>query len=175
MANTTNGLPFPVGTDKVVDGDNAIRALAEAVDANLLPFGHVRARCTTSSSHGGAAWNLCPLDVLADAKGAQPWVLEAVSRRVKVTKAGVYLIAASLTMNGTLALAIATSLDGTTWNRTASVPVGSVNYANATSTVVYLAVNTYVAMMMYSPTTQSTLADTPSTPSFLSLQALGGQ
>lgn len=31
-SNTPNGLPYPVGTDRVADGDNAIRALAEAVD-----------------------------------------------------------------------------------------------------------------------------------------------
>jgi hypothetical protein len=29
---TTNGLPYPTGTDRVADGDNAIQALAEKVD-----------------------------------------------------------------------------------------------------------------------------------------------
>lgn len=29
---TTNGLPYPTGTDRVMDGDNAIQALAEEVD-----------------------------------------------------------------------------------------------------------------------------------------------
>ena len=33
MASTPSGLPYPVGTDKVVDGDNAIKALAEAIEA----------------------------------------------------------------------------------------------------------------------------------------------
>jgi hypothetical protein len=32
MATTPGGLPYPVGTDKVVDGDDAIRNLATAVD-----------------------------------------------------------------------------------------------------------------------------------------------
>lgn len=32
MATTPGGLPYPVGTDKVVDGDDAIKALALAVD-----------------------------------------------------------------------------------------------------------------------------------------------
>lgn len=36
MGSTTRGLPYPEGTDKVVDGDNAIRALAEAVDTKLV-------------------------------------------------------------------------------------------------------------------------------------------
>lgn len=35
------GLPYPTGTDKVVDGDNAIRALAEAVDALLNDTGWI--------------------------------------------------------------------------------------------------------------------------------------
>jgi len=36
MALTPGGLPYPLGTDKVVDGDDAIKALAEAIDAKLL-------------------------------------------------------------------------------------------------------------------------------------------
>lgn len=32
MANTSHGLPYPLGTDRVMDGDNVIRALAEALD-----------------------------------------------------------------------------------------------------------------------------------------------
>ena len=31
-ANTAKGYPYPVGTDRVMDGDNDIRALAEKVD-----------------------------------------------------------------------------------------------------------------------------------------------
>jgi hypothetical protein len=36
MGTTTNGLPFPEGTDRVADGDDAIKALANAVDAKAL-------------------------------------------------------------------------------------------------------------------------------------------
>lgn len=35
-ANTTHGLPYPLGTDRVMDGDNAIKALAEAVDPPFI-------------------------------------------------------------------------------------------------------------------------------------------
>ena len=35
MANTPKGYPYPVGSDRVADGDNAIQSLAEAVDTNL--------------------------------------------------------------------------------------------------------------------------------------------
>jgi hypothetical protein len=31
-ANTTKGYPYPVGTDRLMDGDDAIKALAEAVN-----------------------------------------------------------------------------------------------------------------------------------------------
>jgi hypothetical protein len=33
---TANGLPYPTGTDRVMDGDDAIRALAEALDPPWL-------------------------------------------------------------------------------------------------------------------------------------------
>lgn len=36
---TTNGLPYPVGTDRVMDGDNAMQSLAEAVDTKALLSG----------------------------------------------------------------------------------------------------------------------------------------
>lgn len=48
MAGTTSrlGLPYPTGTDRVADGDNAIQALADALDfggvrvgAAAIPFG----------------------------------------------------------------------------------------------------------------------------------------
>jgi hypothetical protein len=39
-STTANGLPYPVGTDRVMDGDNAIQALAEAIDAAALFAGN---------------------------------------------------------------------------------------------------------------------------------------
>lgn len=35
MATTTNGYPYPTGADRVRDGDDAIKALAEKVDVKL--------------------------------------------------------------------------------------------------------------------------------------------
>lgn len=35
MSGTVNGLPYPTGTDKLRDGDNAIQALAEAIGPRL--------------------------------------------------------------------------------------------------------------------------------------------
>jgi hypothetical protein len=37
MATTPGGLPYPVGTDLVVNGDDAIKALAEALDPRIQP------------------------------------------------------------------------------------------------------------------------------------------
>jgi hypothetical protein len=40
MGGTTpNGLPFPTGEDRVMDGDNAIEALARAIDTKALLSG----------------------------------------------------------------------------------------------------------------------------------------
>jgi len=36
-ANTSHGLPYPLGTDRVMDGDDAIRGLAEALDPAASP------------------------------------------------------------------------------------------------------------------------------------------
>lgn len=33
MANTPHGYPYPIGTDRVMDGDDAIHSLATAVDS----------------------------------------------------------------------------------------------------------------------------------------------
>jgi hypothetical protein len=33
---TTHGLPYPTGTDLIMNGDNAMQALAEAIDAKTL-------------------------------------------------------------------------------------------------------------------------------------------
>lgn len=52
MALTPGGLPYPIGTDFVVNGDNAIRALAEAVDARV-PF-----RIATGTFNSGAQINI---------------------------------------------------------------------------------------------------------------------
>lgn len=35
MASTSKGFPYPLGTDRVMDGDNAIQALAQKIDTVL--------------------------------------------------------------------------------------------------------------------------------------------
>jgi hypothetical protein len=72
MAATANGFPYPVGTDLVRDGDNAIKALAEAVDAR---FKCVRINgavdglgtiTTTFTSPTGAAPRAVQVQVIGD-------------------------------------------------------------------------------------------------------------
>jgi len=51
MANTAKGYPYPVGTDRVMDGDDAIHSLATAVETLLgvAASGSVVVTLTTGS------------------------------------------------------------------------------------------------------------------------------
>ena len=50
MAGTIRGLPYPTGTDFVVDGDNAIRELAESIDERPYFIAGGSANITTSTN-----------------------------------------------------------------------------------------------------------------------------
>lgn len=52
MALTSGGLPYPVGTDKVVDGDDAIKALALALDPRVDDTGWINTGLAWSSGVG---------------------------------------------------------------------------------------------------------------------------
>ncbi len=62
MALTTHGLPYPLGTDRVADGDDAIKALAQALDPlqrkDVIP---AAAGFTVGVSY---LWKLGPLCIL---------------------------------------------------------------------------------------------------------------
>ena len=83
MATTDSGLPYPIGTDKVRDGDNAIEALARAVEARIwatntsVKSRHFSGMWATGSD--GRVW--IPVPGLATAQGgvasiigAQRWI-----------------------------------------------------------------------------------------------------
>lgn len=54
---TANGkLPYPVGTDRVMDGDNAMQSLAEAVDGLVICYAQVYRAVTTQSATTGNIW-----------------------------------------------------------------------------------------------------------------------
>lgn len=59
MAATAGGWPYPVGTDKVVDGDNAIKAVADVAELRL---GNMRVyaaeiACSPLDSNGDFIFN----------------------------------------------------------------------------------------------------------------------
>lgn len=54
-STTASGYPYPVGTDRVMDGDNAIQALAEAVEATVAKGGPWAAYTPVV---GGVGWSL---------------------------------------------------------------------------------------------------------------------
>ena len=53
-ATATFGFPYPTGTDRVMDGDNAIQALAEAIEAKLKSFGLPSALTVPGTVSGGS-------------------------------------------------------------------------------------------------------------------------
>ena len=53
-ATTTQGVPYPLGTDRVMDGDNAIQALAQWVD-NSICFGAAYTNAA-GPGVGGTMW-----------------------------------------------------------------------------------------------------------------------
>lgn len=72
---TANGFPYPVGTDRVMDGDDAIRALAEYTDAKTMCWGHATKGGNQALGTNATAWfsDLTPVQVCggvtADASG----------------------------------------------------------------------------------------------------------
>lgn len=56
MGKTSTGLPIPVGTDKVVDGDDQIAALGNGVDAQWRRGEYL----PTTNAQGGFVWPFSP-------------------------------------------------------------------------------------------------------------------
>lgn len=86
-STTSKGYPFPVGTDRVMDGDDAIQALAEAINGDALftkatTVGHsLPAGANTEVQWNAAAPNGCALTKTS----ATVWT---------VTLAGLYVVSA---------------------------------------------------------------------------------
>lgn len=99
MATTSGGLPYPTGTDKVVDGDNAIQALAEAVEAR---FARVTARGTVDAQSVPSGSSHQPLIVIPNDTTGFTFADNAFTTLVE----GAYVITGYLSL-GTLASGIA--------------------------------------------------------------------
>lgn len=96
MATTTaKGYPYPVGTDRVMDGDDAIKALAEALDADATQV----TRALTTGQGPLVVNTSTP--ILWDAPTQNGAALTKTSTSVfTVTRAGLYVIAACAITTG---------------------------------------------------------------------------
>lgn len=83
MGATPSGLPWPEGTDLVRDGDNAIRALAEAIEARMWSSGtYQKYRFLSgmySTGSDGRVWITIPgittpSGAVAQIIGAERWI-----------------------------------------------------------------------------------------------------
>jgi hypothetical protein len=61
MAQTANGLPYPVGTDLVRDGDNAIQALADSLQRRGHGLRVVSTYVTCDPVSAGYTWFRVPM------------------------------------------------------------------------------------------------------------------
>lgn len=91
-ANTAHGYPYPVGTDRVTDGDDAIKNLANAVESKLRVSAAGSVSVTATSSASGSANVTFPAGrfvnpplVVCSPVGATAWYAAAGS----VTASGV--------------------------------------------------------------------------------------
>jgi hypothetical protein len=65
MGGTTgSGLPFPLGTDFTVNGDNAIKALAETVDGRIGTV--IDCQTTATISIPSGQWSAIPVTMVAE-------------------------------------------------------------------------------------------------------------
>lgn len=165
MANTPGGLPYPVGTDFVADGDNAIRALADKLDAVLMYAGTLRANQTSAGGVGSGVWSKLVYGATTDTGGLQPWTVNASG--LTINKTGVYMFTAVATMGASdfkLRLAIGTTIMGQT-----STTLGN----TATLTVFrYMPAGSVVAAEIQPNASGTVLAHSSANPTYLSVMAL---
>ena len=86
-STTSKGYPFPVGTDRVMDGDDAIRALAEAVDSDSRTSkATTLGQSLTAQANNWVSWNAAaPNECELTKTNAYTWT---------VTLAGIYVVSA---------------------------------------------------------------------------------
>jgi len=109
MATTPGGLPYPIGTDFVVDGDNAIRALAEELD------GEIYSRWAFLSGMqalvgGFVVWN-------GVKTGSDVSTLSADKTVITLAKTGVYRVDTHLGLGGNAGVGTSAALqvNGAVW------------------------------------------------------------
>lgn len=107
MATTPGGLPYPVGTDLVVDGDDQIRALATTIDSAAFG-GSSRIRASAASAALPInAWATVPLNTQTDLhvpSSAPAFTYTSGASGFTINTNGLYLVSASLTLTSALFL-----------------------------------------------------------------------
>lgn len=88
MATTAHGYPYPLGTDRVMDGDDVIHALADAIDTKL-----------GVSANGVATIANVPVTTLASVSVTFPAGRFTVAPQVVATRAGSTAAAASTSLS----------------------------------------------------------------------------
>ena len=176
MAGTTSlGLPTYAVGDPVTPLATILTAISNAADAAMVTImaanWHMRARSTTSgTSPTVSAWTKVNMDVYADYGSLAPWAMDTGARTVTVTNAGVYSLAAVVSMSGA-AFATRIVVNGET---VAQSPLGSsVSFTNAVATTRRLAAGAVVQFEVYPSVSMTTVADSASNPCCLTITRVG--
>jgi len=185
------GVPNATPTDPTVPATSvALARLRHAASATTIPtakidqlqvpttlrqpptpiMGHVRVRAATGVSRAGGAWNAAPLDTLTDASGAA--VATVSGYQVSILTAGLYNLAASVSMSGSSGFAVRL-LNNSTTEVLASTQIESgIQPVSSVSVTRRLAAGTGLLLQVYPTSTLSTSADGGLTPTCLSVTRL---
>jgi hypothetical protein len=170
MAATAGGLPYPVGTDKVVNGDDAIKALAQTTDDRLLFAGYLRARAAgPSSGIAAGAWTIMILDDWTETTGVQPWTW--TSGGITITKSGVYAIqaVASLTSGGTFLAKVTSGA-----NSLGQAASTAQSFTAGVAAIRQLAAGSVLRLQVFPAGVAACPGDTADAPTYLSIVGLRG-
>lgn len=171
---TPGGLPYPIGTDYVVDGDDAIRNLATAVDTASMG-GSARARATAASAALTInTWATVPLNAQTDVHvSSDPaFTYTPASFGYTINRNGLYLIDVNLTM-GTALLYLARIINGGTTLAQQSKAEGPAGNTVSLSVVRWLTAGALVQAQVFPMASgQTTTADTAGSPTTLVIAAL---
>jgi hypothetical protein len=168
---TAAGLPYPLPTDPVAEGADAIRSLAEAVERATLN-GSARARA--SAGTGGypqSTWFTVPLDQLVE--GSWQRGFSFANRIFTISTPGVYLMAAAWSMgSANFAIRIrnqaspATTLTQTSYG-------GTTSFTRDLATARWLPAGALISLDVFTgEAAGNSLADAADTPSYLLLSSL---
>lgn len=117
MGTTPHGAPYPEGTDKVVNGDDAIKALAQWVDPRAPYQVAIYSGGYTTNSYGGITFTL-PFQTVQAAAAAYVGTGSPIAlQRSPAAPAGQAWINAFNTTNGSLVANTFIQVDVVIWGQ----------------------------------------------------------